>query len=120
MDLDKQLDLINSEGTILGLYHSKKNELFLGSLLSNSNETIFFNVDDHDIRMYINGYITLNELYRFSKNFFVVTKLGRLKKTYLFEQYECDLQYGDLCYDQLDSNMKPEKGLEKFTFNTKD
>ena len=120
MDLDKQLDLINSEGTILGLYHSKKNELFLGSLLSNSNETIFFIVDDHDIRMYINGYITLNELYRFSKNFFVVTKSGRLKKTYLFEQYECDLQYGDLCYDQLDSNMKPEKGLEKFTFNTND
>ena len=44
MDLDKQLDLINSEGTILGLYRSKKNEFFLSSLLSNSNETIFFNV----------------------------------------------------------------------------
>ena len=120
MDLDKQLDLINSEGTILGLYRSKENEIFLGSLLSNSDETIFFNVDHHETTMYINGYITLNELYRFSNNFFVVTKRGRVKKTYLFEQYECDLQYGELCYDQIDPNMKPEKGLEKFTFNTSD
>jgi len=80
MDLNKQLDLINSEGTILGLYHSTTNEIFLSSLMSDSDETIYFKVDDHEIRMYVNGYITLQELYNFSRNLFIVTKTGRVKK----------------------------------------
>lgn len=120
MNLKKQLDLINSEGTILGLYHSIDNEIFVSSLMNDSDETIYFKVDDHEIRMYVNGYITLQELYNFSNNFFIVTKSGKVKKTYLFEQYECSLKFGNLCYDEISREMKPSNGLDKFNFEVND
>lgn len=120
MELNKKLDLINSEGTILGLYHSNHNEVFLSSLMNDSDETIYFKVDDHEIRMYVNGYITLQELYNFSNNLFIVTKSGKVKKTYLFEQYECSLKFGNLSYDEISKEMKPPRGLDKFNFEVND
>ena len=120
MNLKKHLDLINSEGTILGLYHSIDNEIFVSSLMNDSDETIYFKVDDHELRMYVNGYITLQELYNFSNNFFIVTKSGKVKKTYLFEQYECSLKFGNLVYDEISRKMKPSNGLDKFNFEVND
>ena len=117
MNLEKTLDLINSEGTILGLYLSKNKKYFLGSKTTDSLETIYFKVTDHELKMYINGYITLNELYGFSDNIFIVTKSGRDKKTYIFDQYSCNLTYGDLSYDQINIDMKPIIGLDEFSFN---
>ena len=120
MNLKKQLDLINSEGTILGLYHSTNGEIFLSSLMDDTEETIYFKVDDHETKMYVNGYITLQELYNFSNNFFIVTKSGKVKKTYLFKQYECSLKFGNLTYDKISTEMKPTSGLDKFNFEVND
>lgn len=117
MNLKKKLDLINSEGTILGLYLSKNNEYFLGSSITDSNETIYFKVSDHELRMYVNGHITLHELYGFSDNFFIVTKSGSVEKTYIFDQYKCSLTFGSLCYDEIQKDMKPTRGLDEFSFN---
>ena len=118
INLEKKLDLINSEGTILGLFISKNNKYFLGSKMIDSSETIYFRVSDHEIRMYINGHITLHELYGFSDNFFIVTISGSNEKTYIFDQYKCELTFGNMCYDQIQKDMKPSTGLDEFNFNT--
>lgn len=116
-NLKKILDLINSEGTILGLHISQNKKYFIGSKSKDSLETIYFNVTDHELKMYVNGHITLHELYGFSDNYFIVTKTGDEEKTYIFDQYSCNLTFGDLCYDQINNDMKPTTGLDKFSFN---
>lgn len=120
MNLKKQIDFINSEGTILSLYNSKNKEYYLSSLINESVDTIYFKVEYYEIRMYVNGYITLNELYNFSDNLFIFVNSGNSRKTYFFKQYECSLTFGDMYYDEINEDMKPKKGLEKYIFKHSD
>ena len=40
-----------------------------------------------------------------------------IDQTYMFDQYSCNLTYGDLSYDQINIDMKPIIGLDEFSFN---
>jgi hypothetical protein len=116
-DLKRKIDLINSEGPLLSLFFDSKKNLILEGKSSETKESIFFKANIQDIKMYINSFISLNDLFN-SRTCFVLKEKNENKvKSYLSKEYSCSLLFGNLFYDEIEKSMKPFFGLDEFYFD---
>lgn len=117
--LKKKIDLINSEGSILSVHLDPKGNLIIKALISFSYEEVYFKVNLQDLKMYVSSFINLNDLYESRDSFFLITKKEHDIKTYISKNFECELFYGNLFYDEISESLKPTVGLEEFTLKIK-
>ena len=113
--LKKELDILNSEGTILGLYSDSKDNLFLESFLKDGSGTIFYSVDKNSLQRYSQSKIILSDLYAKSKSFLIRHKFRREVKTYLKEDFSDLLQCGNKFYRDIPESMKSEDFERKYS-----
>ena len=117
--LKKKIDLINSEGAILSILLDPKDNVIIMGLIEKTLEEVYFNVNTGDVNMYVSSYITLNDLFHSRVSFFVKTKKAGEIKTYLSKDYECELSFGNLYYDEISESLKPQNGLDDFMLKPK-
>jgi hypothetical protein len=73
-------DLLNSEGTLLGL-HQNEGELYLSSYLNDKSGTVYYSVDESTLVRYYNNELRLSEMYLTSKDT-VVPRCYRTETVY--------------------------------------
>lgn len=105
-ELQKKSDILNSEGSILGLFTDSKNNLYLGSFLKDGSGIIYYSVKSNILKDYLQSKLTLSELYNMSQSFLVKHKFREKVKTYLKEDFIDLLQYGANFYKDLSDSMK--------------
>jgi len=113
-NLKKELDILNSEGTILGLYSDPKNNLFLGSFLKDGTGTVFYSVDLDLLKSFSQSEMILSDLYIKSKSFLIKHKFRKEVKTYLKEDFLDSLQCGADFYKDIPESMKSEEFETKY------
>jgi len=105
-------DLLNSEGTILGLLKDKNNNFFLCSYLKSMNGTVFYSVTKNILLDYLNGKLKTEELFLKSDSFLVTIKSDAESKSYIKENLKQEIHFGDLRYSEISSSMKPENPFQ--------
>ena len=106
--LKKIDDILNSEGTILGLYQIS-NEYILGSFLSDKSGMVYYSTNLETLKKYLKSEINLKQVYVDSEDF-IVTKKHRHEKVYYLKQDLTELiQCGDNLYFELSESMKNHK-----------
>lgn len=70
--LKKIEDILNSEGTILGLYQIGE-EYILGSFLSDNSGVVYYSTNLETLKKYLTSKINLKQVY-FNSEDFIVTK----------------------------------------------
>ena len=113
-NLKKELDIINSEGCILGLYYDKKNNPHFGSFLKDGTGTVFYSVTELQIKDYLKSKLTLIELFANSQTFLIKHKFRNEIKTYLKEDFSDMLQCGSDYYKDIPVSMKSGKIENKY------
>lgn len=103
--LKKIDDILNSEGTILGLYQMD-NQLFLGSFLTDKTGMVYYSTNNKILKQYFNNEITLGQVYLDSKDFIVSRKFRNDTVTYLKQDLADQIQCGDKYYNELSAGMK--------------
>ena len=106
-NLKKIGDLLNSEGSILGLYQ-KEEQLYLSSYLSDGSGTVFYSTDGATLKRYLNSDLSLKELYVDSKDFLVLQNFRNENKTFIKEDLTDKIKFGAEMYEDLSSSMKNE------------
>ena len=76
--LKKIDDILNSEGTILGLYQFG-DEYILGSFLSNKSGMVYYSTNLETLKKYLTSEIILKQVYLYNEDF-IVTKKNRYEK----------------------------------------
>ena len=94
-ELQKISDILNSEGSILGLYTDSRNKLYLGSFLQDGSGVIYYSVNLDTLKDYLQSKLTLAELYIKSQSFLIKHKFRKEEKTYLKGNHL--VNDGDLC-----------------------
>lgn len=112
-DLKKITDLINSEGTILGLLKDKKSKLFLCSFLKNSEGTVYYSTTKKMLNDYLLGKLKTKELFLKSNSFLVTVKNKNSSKVYIKESIAAEIQCSEIYYTELPKSMTIEKPFDK-------
>jgi hypothetical protein len=102
-------DILNSEGTILGLYKNKTGELFLSSYLKDGSGEIYYSSNDKTVLKYLNSEITLKQVYLESEDFIVSRQYK--KETVLFVKQDLLelIQFGDKLFSEIPNSMRNDK-----------
>lgn len=95
--LRKVGELLNSEGTILGVYLNNRREYYLSSFLIKSMGTIYYSSTKEDIEQFINSKIRLKELFLKSNDLIVVNKKRDNQVSYIKEDMS-ELLWDGNCY----------------------
>jgi len=103
--LKKIADILNSEGTILGLYQLHK-QLFLGSFLSDKTGMVYYLTTRESLNQYLNGEKTLGQVYLDSEDFIVSRKFRDETVAYLKQDLADLIQCGDKYYYELSDGLK--------------
>lgn len=110
--LKKIDEILNSEGTILGL-HSLNKKLYLSSFLKDGSGTVYYATTKDNLIQYLNGNITLKELYNSSDDFMVVRISGKEMASHLKKDFADVLQCGDQYFSELQDSMRNLKIIDK-------
>lgn len=113
-NLKKISDILNSEGTILGLYIDTRTNLYLGSFLKDGSGTIFYTVDLTQLKAYLQSKMPLADLYKRSSSFLVQHKFRKETKTYLKQDFLESLQCGNDYYKDISESMKSKDIEDKY------
>ncbi len=108
-------DILNSEGSILGLYRIN-NDLYLGSYLTNKSGIVYFSTEKPVLKKYLNSEINLKNVYLASEDFIVTTKFRKETTTYIKEDLIDFIQFSKLLYSEISNSLKNQmiiKILEK-------
>lgn len=103
--LKKVDDILNSEGTILGLYIFDE-RLYLASYLADKSGMVYYSTTKDKILKYLNSNTTLKELYLDSDDFIVSRNFRSDTVTYLKQDFADQLQCGDKYYKELSDGLK--------------
>lgn len=103
--LKKIDDILNSEGTILGLYQFN-NQLFLGSFLSDKTGMVYYSTTREILNHYLDSEITLGQVYLDSEDFIVYRKFRNDTVAYLKQDLVDKIQCGDKYYNELPDGLK--------------
>jgi hypothetical protein len=106
--LKKVDDLINSEGSILGLYISEDN-YYLGSYLTDKSGTLYYSTNKIDLTDYINSKIKLIDLYNKSEDFIVQRKFRSEKHSFLKDDMAQLIKFSDNFYKDIPDSMRNDK-----------
>jgi hypothetical protein len=106
--LKKVDDLINSEGSILGLYIREDN-YYLGSYLTDISGTLYYSTNKNDLTDYINSKIKLIDLYNKSEDFIVQLKFRSEQHSFLKEDMAQLIKFSDNFYKDIPDSMRNDK-----------
>lgn len=106
--LKKIIDLINSEGTILGLLKDKKSKLYLCSFLINGEGTVYYSTTKKTLNDYLLGKLKTKELFLKSNSFLVTIKNKNNSKVYIKENIGAKIQCSEKYYTELPKSMTVE------------
>ena len=112
--LKKVDDILNSEGTILGLYEHKSGNLFLSSYLKDGSGEIYYSTDKETLKKYFNSEMTIKQVYLESEDFLVSRKFRRETETFLKEDLTELLQCGDNLFSEITNSMRNYKLASEF------
>jgi hypothetical protein len=104
-NLKKITDIINSEGCILGLYKNGE-VLILSSHLMDIGGDVFYTTTGELLRHYLNGDITLNQLFMLSEDILVTRKLASEKTTHVKADLVSRITFGEEYYTNISYGMK--------------
>ena len=103
--LKKEDDLLNSEGTILGLY-KLDTKLYLGSYLKDGSGMVYYSTELSLLKKYFNSEIRLNQLYSESEDFIVARKYRDEVVSFLKQDLVNLIKCGDKLYSELSDALK--------------
>lgn len=106
--MKKLVDIINSEGTILGLYQSSSSskEFYFGSILKDGSGRIFYRVTKKMIKDYHESNITLISVLDKSPDLVVENRFREKSLSYLKDDVKHLIQSGGKFYEEINENMK--------------
>src|SRR5215471_12470981 len=93
-NLQKIGDILNSEGSILGLY-KRAEAFFLGSFLADGTGTVYYSTTREKLQQYFHSQVTLQQLYQESDDYFVTKRIRREDSLFLKADFLNRLQCGD-------------------------
>lgn len=111
--LNKQDDILNSEGTILGLYNIGS-QIYLGSYLKDGSGIVYYSTTNDILKQYLRSEIRLQELYYESEDFIVSRKFRKETVLFLKQDLSDLIQCGDKLYSELPDSMKNHSFEQKF------
>ena len=106
VNLKKIEDIINSEGSIVSIHRDPKNNFFIGAKMDNEEGMVYFDTDKSKLKKYLNSVITLNKLFELKTNYFLKTKTGSVIKTFIGEDFKCNLIYGKILFKSLPNEIR--------------
>ncbi len=113
--LKKEADILNSEGTILGLYQAQS-VYYLGSYLTDGSGMVYYSILSLSIlKDYFNSKLTLKELYNDSKDFIVTTKFRKETASFIKEDLASLIKLGDKFYNELSVGLKNKEFEDKIS-----
>jgi len=113
-NLKPVLDILNSEGCILGLKTDPKGNLYLSSFLKDGSGNIFYSTNVKELKAFIESNLTIKNMYLRSSDFLVKHKFRNDVKTFLKEDFKNDLQCGSDLYKDLPESMKSKEFEKKY------
>lgn len=113
--LKKVDDILNSEGTILGLYQHKSGNLFLSSYLKDRSGEIYYSTDKETLKKYFNSEMKLKQVYLESSDFLVTRKLGKETETFIKEDLTDLILCGDSLFSEISKDMRNDKLAREFS-----
>lgn len=112
--LQKVGDILNSEGTILGLFKQKSGNLCLSSYLKDGSGEIYYSTDKETLKKYFNSEISLKQVYIESEDFLVSRKFRKETETFIKEDLTDLLQCGDNLFSEISNSMRNDKLAREF------
>ncbi len=103
--LKKVDDILNSEGTILGLYKIQS-EFFLGSFLKDHSGMVYYSTNLETLKRYLNSEITLRQAYLESEDLIVARQFRNETVSFVKQDLIELIQYGDKLFSQISSSMR--------------
>lgn len=103
--LKKIEDILNSEGSILGVYQIG-DKLYLGSYLTNKSGIVYYSIEKAVLKMYLNSVINLKNVYLASEDFIVTTKFRKETTSYIKEDLVDFIQFSELLYSEIPDSLK--------------
>jgi hypothetical protein len=97
-------DILNSEGTILGLYQLH-HQLFLGSYLADNLGTVYYSTTKEILQQYLNSEITLNQAYLACEAPLVYCQSRKETVTYLKQDFADKITCGKQYYNEISDGM---------------
>ena len=107
-------DILNSEGTILGLFKKKSGNLFLSSYLKDGSGEIFYSTDKETLKKYFNSFIKLKEVYLKSNDFIVTRKFRNETTSFIKLDFVNMIQCGDSLFSENPKTMRNDKLVYEF------
>jgi len=114
-DLKKIDDILNCEGTILGLHKDKaKDKLCLSSFLRDGSGTVYYSVNERTLAKYLNNELRLREVYMASEDTFVLRN-SPIEAVYFFKEYLTELiTCGERLFQENSDEIKNDMLVELF------
>ena len=112
--LNKVGDILNSEGTILGLYEQESGNLFLSSYLKGGTGEVYYSTDKETLKKYFNSEMKLKQVYLESSDSLVTRKFRKETETFIKEDLTDLIQCGDNLFSEISNSMRNDKLAREF------
>lgn len=104
-------DILNSEGSILGLYQIE-NKLYLGSFLKNGLGVVYYLTEKKVLKMYFDSLVNLKSVYLISEDFIVSTKFRKETLSYIKDDLSGLIQCSEFLYSEVSDSIKNKEILK--------
>jgi phage anti-repressor protein len=111
--LKKVDDILNSEGTILGLYKID-DQILLGSFLKDHSGMVYYLTSIEILKKYFNSEIILEQVYLESEDFIVTRQYRKETVSFIKEDLVTNIQCGDKLFSQISNSMRNDKLAKEF------
>ena len=108
------VDILNSEGCILGLKTDPKGNLYLSSFLKDGSGNVYYSTTEAQLKDFIQSKLTIKEIYAESKDFLVKYKFRNQVMTFLKQDFQDSLQCGTEYYIDIPESMKSKEFEKKY------
>lgn len=112
--LQKVGDILNSEGTILGLFKQQTGDLFLSSYLKDGSGEIYYSTDKETLKKYFNSDISLKQVYLDSNDIIVKRKFRSEAKSFIKQDLADMIQCGDNFFSEITNSLRNDKLAREF------
>lgn len=116
--MENKFDILNSEGSILGLYIDENDKYYFSSFLEDGSGTIFYEVSLDLIYKYFNSILNLKQVVQKSSDFIVRHKYKNEEKSFLKDDLIDKIQSLNTFYNDKSNSMKNIE-FEKWAGNLK-
>lgn len=110
--LIKVVDIIYSEGMILGLFKNKSDELFLCSHLKDGSGEIYYSSKKEVLKKYFNSEINLDQVYLESNDFIITLKFRMETTSFLKQDMVAMITFGNKFYLEISESMRNDSILK--------